>query len=159
MKVHNEKGRAEKLTMGKSRGERRVIFSSSGAIPTTHDFRRPRAKTELRVLENELKGGSRERVFVIVEEGVRDVDEVEAGDGATNNSDFGVEDGRQRDKEEYAIRGGACNCVGCVLYLLLLMPTKYPLAQLPETEREREREERRSQTVKIRTVLGVGLAR
>lgn len=132
------KGRAEKLTMGKSRGERRVIFSSSGAIPTIHDLRRPRAKTELRVLEKELKGGSRESVFEIVEEGVNDVDEVEAGDGATNNSDFGVEDGRQRDKKEYAIRGGACNCVP---YLLLPMPTEYPLVTRPTT-RERERGEK-----------------
>jgi hypothetical protein len=30
------KGRSREITMGKSRGERRVIFSSSGAIHTTN---------------------------------------------------------------------------------------------------------------------------
>lgn len=69
--------------MGKSRGERRVIFSSSGAIPTIHDLLRPRATIELRHLGEELRGGSRERVLVIGEAGLNNVDEVEAGDGAT----------------------------------------------------------------------------
>lgn len=96
-KFTKRKGERERLTMGKSRGERRVIFSSSGAIPTIHDLRRPRARIELRFLG---KDGSGERAFVMVEEAIIDVDEVEATNGA--------EAGRQRDSDEYAIRGGAC---------------------------------------------------
>lgn len=46
--------RYEELTRGKSRGERRVIFSSSGAIRTTCDFRRLSDTT----LCLKLRGGS-----------------------------------------------------------------------------------------------------
>lgn len=105
--------------MGKSRGERRVIFSSSGAIPTINDLRWPRATIELRKLGKDSSG---ERVFLIEEEAVNNVDEVEA-----TNSALGVEGGRQRDKDEYAIGGGACRW-GTVLYLVFPMPTDYPLA-------------------------------
>ena len=111
--------------MGKSRGERRVIFSSSGAMPTINDLRWPRATIELRQLG---KDGSGERAFLIEEEAVNNVDEVEA-----TNSALGVEGGRQRDKDEYAIGGGACSW-GSVLHLVFPMPTDYPLAQLLERD-------------------------
>lgn len=117
--------------MGKSRGERRVIFSSSGAIPTIHDLRRPRATTELRLLGNDASG---ERALVIGEEAIDDVDEVEA----TKNSAFGAQAGRQRDSEAYAIRGGACK--RSVLYLLPNIHS--PNCQKLREERERERRER-----------------
>ncbi|KAL1538356.1 hypothetical protein AAHA92_27112 [Salvia divinorum] len=111
--------------MGKSRGERRVIFSSSGAMPTINDLRWPRATIELRQLG---KGDSGGRAFVIEEEAVNNVDEVEA-----TNSTLGVEGGRQRDKDKYAIGGGACRW-GSDFYLLFPMPTDYPLVQLQKRE-------------------------
>lgn len=126
--------------MGKSRGERRVIFSSSGAIPTTHDLRRPHLELQLWVLRKQLRGGNRERAFA--EEVVNDEDEVADEEGARNSSALGVEPDRQREKDEYAIRGGVK--LGCVLFVFHLLLSWCPPISTRSAKRERERERKMS---------------
>ncbi|KAG8379942.1 hypothetical protein BUALT_Bualt07G0142100 [Buddleja alternifolia] len=81
----SQRNQLNKLTIGKSRGERRVIFSSSGAIPTIHDLRRKRVKFTVRVRRKQFNGGSRE------EDAANDFVELEGEEEATTNGVIGVE--------------------------------------------------------------------
>ncbi|KAL2558746.1 Uncharacterized protein Fot_03485 [Forsythia ovata] len=89
------------LTIGKSRGERQVIFSSSGAIHTTKDLIPPRVKFRARVL---LKCNRRARVFDDV---VHVVDVVEVGEKTKNDTVLnGVEVDKERETDSNAIQRG-----------------------------------------------------
>lgn len=100
-----ERTSMDSLTMGKSRGDRRVIFSSSGAIPTIHDLRRPRINFVVLVLWIQFKGGNRD---MATEEGaIKDVDEVKGGEGVKIIAVFGVEAGIEIESDRKAISGGA----------------------------------------------------
>lgn len=87
--------------MGKSRGERRVIFSSSGAMPTTNDLRRLRVTAGNR--PKQYKGGSRETA--LDEEGLNGVERV------GNNWGAGGGEAGRRERERNAIGGGSCKWV------------------------------------------------
>lgn len=90
--------------MGKSRGERRVIFSSSGAILTTNDFRRPPIDLKAGIFLKQFEDGSRKTA--LEEEGLKEVE------GVANIG--GVEAGRM-ERAGNDIGGGAYKCVAWVV--------------------------------------------
>ncbi|KAH6833631.1 hypothetical protein C2S53_018875 [Perilla frutescens var. hirtella] len=92
--------------MGKSRGERRVIFSSSGAIPTIDDLRRARADLMAGNLPKQFEGGSRKTA--LEEEGLNGVEGVEM-----KRAVAGGEAG-SRERARNAIDGGAYKCVASI---------------------------------------------
>lgn len=106
-KVHRGRQQLIELTIGKSRGERRVIFSSSGAIPTTTDLRPPRDNPGELVLRKPVKTGNREEDVVAVAA----VDEVEGVEGQKTDGVVGVLVDKRRETDRNAIWGGWCRRV------------------------------------------------